>query len=476
MASKKNKLSDKRQDRLSVIMTHALALNLHSIDEYQVWCMEQGFSAGLNKTRNQLVREQQHFKMVLADKKLKQHKREGNRRFVIEKIYSHEIKYTDLTGSVMQEISDGFRKSRNRKLLRNVFLQLDEKSKLLTHVDYVKGILNFVAHFHLWLNPIAEWEPVTRNADRQFSSLARHLFAKYEVPAFMDSVWQRGTGAAQGWFIHMGMGKNIRTASSLPIKITKKMAHHFSQAPANYDAKAAFRWAQIQALGGDKRIADAVAETRMARTFKDDEFWLSVLRFFIANPMLDTRHFGPIVDYIWYKKYENRMVFMERGVAREEAPEQPNFSMHGRTPDTLLRQVEQWHRNLGRESRGGNLNWVKFKFSDFHYREGRANSRNMKIWTIRELLSSSELAAEGRAQSHCVATYARSCFSGATSIWTMDLQETQVLQKKLTIELHNPAKIIRQIRGLRNRMATGREMEIVRRWADKEGLTVAGYL
>jgi hypothetical protein len=58
----------------------------------------------------------------------------------------------------------------------------------------------------------------------------------------------------------------------------------------------------------------------------------------------------------------------------------------------------------------------------------------------------------------------------------MDLQETQALQKKLTIELHNPTKIIRQIRGLRNRMATGREMEIVRRWADKEDLTAAGYL
>ena len=151
--------------------------------------------------------------------------------------------------------------------------------------------------------------------------------------------------------------------------------------------------------------------------FKDDEFWLSVLRFFIANPLLDTRHYGPIVDYIWHKKYENRMVFVERGVAREEGPEQPNFSMHGRTPDTLLRQVEEWHKRLGRESRGVNLNWIKSKFNEFRYTVGQTKSRNMEIWTIRELLNSNELIAEGRAQHNCVASYARSCFTGVTSIW-----------------------------------------------------------
>lgn len=476
MASKKNKLIGKRQERLSAIMTQALALNLRSIEEYRAWCGAEGFSAGLNKTRIQLMREQQHFKYEQATQKLKQQKREGNRRCVIQKLYTNELNGKDLGSEVMQEISAGFRKAGNRKLLRTVLLQLDENSKLLTHVDYVKGIIKLVAHFHLWLRPVSEWEPNTRNADRQFASFARHLFARYEVPAFMDSVWLRGSVKAQGWFIHLGKGENIRTASSLPITMTSKMAHHFSRTPANYDVKAAFRWAQVHALGGNKRIADAVAETRMARSFKDDEFWLSVLLFFIANPLLDTQHYGPIVDYIWHKKYENRMVFIEPGVAREEGPEQPNFSMHGRTPGTLLRQVEDWHRRLGRESRCGNLNWEKSSFSDFRYREGQANSRNMKVWTIRELLNSNELVTEGRAQSHCVATYARSWFTGSTSIWTMDLQETQARRKMVTIELQNRSKIICQVRGLRNRKATDREMDVIRRWADMEGLTVAAYL
>lgn len=476
MASKRTKLNSIRQDRLSEIMTHALALNLHSIEDYQAWCIEQGFSAGLNKTGVQFERESQHFKRVAATRKLEQHKREGNMPRLIQRIYTQEIQYEELNSEVLKVIGDGFKNIQNRKLLRDVLFQLDQGSRLLTDIDYVKGIISFVTHFRFWLRPIAQWQPRTRNAGRQFASLARHLFAKYEVPSFMDTVWHKGEGKAKGWFIHMGMGKNIRKAASLPIKMTGKMAHYFTQAPDHYDVNAAFRWAQVHALGGNRAISDAVAQTRMTRMFRDDEFWVSVLRFFVDNPMLDTRQYGPLVDYIWHQRYANRMVFVERGVAREEGPEQPGFSMHGRTPDTLLRQVENWHRCLGRESRGGNLNWVKSRFGDFRFLEGRANCRSMKIWTIRELLSSKELIAEGRAQSHCVATYARSCSSGGTSIWTMDLQETQQRRKMATIELHSPTKTIRQVRGLRNRVATNSEMEVIRRWADREGLRVASYL
>jgi hypothetical protein len=476
MARKRNKLSKKQQDRNALIMMYARALNLYSIEDYQEWCRQHGFGASLNKTRVQLEREYQHHKLVTANKKLKQNKREGNLRYLVQKLYTNEIKHTELNSEALKLIYTGFNNIHNKRLLRDVLLQLDEKTKLLNYIDYVKGVISFVAHFSQWLRPIAEWQPKTRNADRQFASLARHLYAQYEVPAFMDTVWHKGDGKAKGWFIHIGKGNNIRTAKALPIKMTKKMAHCFLQAPSNYDVNAAFRWAQIHALGGNKTIADAVAETRMARSFSDDDFWLSVLRFFIANPMLDTSQYNPIVDYIWHQKYENRMVFVERGVVREDGPEQPNFSMQGRTADTLLRQVDNWHRQLGKESRGGNLQWVKSKLPDFRYVEGRPNNRNMRIWTIRELLGSRELIAEGREQHHCVATYARSCFSGSTSIWTMDCQESQARQKCLTIELHNATKSIRQVRGLRNRMATARELDIIHRWAHQDGLTMAGYL
>ena len=76
----------------------------------------------------------------------------------------------------------------------------------------------------------AEAEPA-----EQFGSLARHLLARYDVPAFLDAAWRDGLTAEgvrhQGWFKHVGRGENIRTADDLPIPMTKRMAHHFLQTP-----------------------------------------------------------------------------------------------------------------------------------------------------------------------------------------------------------------------------------------------------
>lgn len=476
MARKQKNPNANKQDRHAMILTFAHRLRLPSIEAYQQWCEQQGFRTQLNKTQRELEHEYRQYSKNVAKLTLKRHKRESNLQFYIKKLYSQEIRYAGLQSDVLHTIGNGFRKAQNRRLLCDVLCQLEEKSKLLSHVDYVKGIISFVAHYSKWIRPFADWQPGTRNADRQFASLARHLFAKYPVPAFMDKVWQHGSGKAKGWFIHIGMGNNIRTAPHLPITLTKKMAHHFLQAPAHYSVNAAFRWAQIHALGGNKAVADAVAETRISRHFREQDFWLSVLRFFVDNPMLDTRHYGPIVDYIWHQKYEFQMVFVGHGVAREDPPLQPNFSMRGRTPDTLLRHVDAWHRRLGKESRGGQSQWLKSKYDDFRYIEGQAESRNMKVWTIRELLNSKELVAEGRTQQHCVATYAHSCLAGSTSIWTMDLQTSYELEKRVTIELHLRTKTIRQVRGLRNRLASREELAVIRRWASQEGFRIGAYI
>jgi len=476
MARNKIKERKPKRNRREMILEFAYRLHLPSIEAYQQWCEQQGFSTRLNKTQQELEHEYKQYICNAALIALKRQKRENNLQFYIKKLYSNEIHCVGLNNEILHIIGDGFKKTPNRQLLRDVMCDLDEKSKLLTHGDYVKGIISFVTYYRKWIRPITDWQPKTRNVNRQFSSLARHLFAEYPVPAFMDTVWQQDCEKAKGWFIHIGMGDNIRSATHLPIKLTKKMAHNFIKAPNQYDVNAAFRWAQIQALGGNKTTCDAIIATRIGHQFTDEDFWLSVLRFFISNPMLDTRHYGPIIDYIWNQKYELQMTFIDRGIALELPPQQPNFTMKGRTPNALLQQVDSWHRRLGKEQRVGNKQWVKSKFSDFRYVEGKADKQNMKVWKIYELLSSKELVAEGRAQQHCVATYVSSCHNGHTSIWTMDFQNNIECKKLLTIEVHIRSKSIRQIRGLRNRLATQEEKSVLRRWADSEGLVMQNYV
>jgi hypothetical protein len=292
----------------------------------------------------------------------------------------------------------------------------------------------------------------------------------------MDRVWLAENETHQNWYKHIGTGQNIRTAPGIPVALTKKMAHHFLFAPKQYNVEEAIRWGQVHALGGDKRLMDALRGTRLLGNFKNDEFWLNVIRFFIANPMLDVSHVHPIIDYIWNQKFENQRVFVARGVVEEHDPPQPNFSMKGRTPKTLLHQVNDWHRQLGRETRGGDFEWMRSEIGEFHLREGSEKKGNLKYWYIRELLSTDELIHEGRKLHHCVRSYAKSCYTGKTSIWTMESEDENGRHKALTIEISQRENLIRQVRGKRNRLPTEKEKYILTQWATYEKLEIAEYV
>lgn len=394
-------------------------------------------------------------------------------RSLINRICRNEIQREELATDAARALFDGFQETADQLGLHRVLLLVEAKTKLLGSAAFVRGVCALAIDSDEWLRPIEEWKVDSHNPARQFSSLARHLWADYEVPLFMDKAWLSGDTVQQHWFRHIGVGENIRTAQNLPVPLTKKMAHSFMQAPEVYSIAAGFRWAQVTALGGGRRLADAVVETRIVDDFRDDDFWLGVLRFFVRNPMLDPTQVNPIIDYIWNQKYENRLAFTEPGVAEQLGPEQPNFSMKGRTVLSLLKAVESWHKRLGIERKGGNLRWSQSGIQSATFIDGAKQAHDMKIWRIRELLSSNELIAEGRCLKHCVASYATSCSNGVCSIWTMEMENEDGLAKLVTIEVTNATRQIRQIRGRCNRLPTGKELEIIRRWATSEGLEMA---
>ena len=200
------------------------------------------------------------------------------------------------------------------------------------------------------------------------------------------------------------------------------------------------------------------------------------MRYNLLELVLDVSRVHPIIDYIRNQKFENHQVFVERGIAEEIGPAQPNFSMRGRTPETLLRQVNEWHRQLGRATRGGKFQWTRSDIAEFRFREGSEKKGNLKFWYIRELLSTDELIEEGRALKHCVSSYARSCYSGKKSIWTVESDDENGRSKILTVEISRPENLIRQVRGKRNRLPTLAEKFLLERWAAKEKLEIAEYV
>ncbi len=478
MAQKRKKSQKKmRIEECSLAMQeHIQQLGISSVEAYKEWCRAHNFSQGLDKNPRQRQDELYVMTRTQATKMMAKKKKDSNLREILPKIYNQELRSEKLQNSVTRAISETFESSIAPKVLLKLLLHLEANSDLLKETTYVRGIAALANHHESWIRSVETWKVKKHNRDRQFSELARHLLAAYEVPLFMDCVWFDGNVTHQNWFKHIGTGQNIRTTPDIPILLTKKMAHYFLKAPRHYTIEEALRWGQVHALGGDRYLADALRGTQLTGTLSNDDFWLNVIRFFIANPMLDVSHVHPIIDYIWHQKYENRRVFVERGVAREIGPAQPNFSMRGRTPETLLRHVDEWHGELGRESKGRELEWHGSEIGEFHLLEGSETARNMKFWSIRELLSSDELIDEGQALRHCVSTYARSCHTGRSSIWSMEIEDENGRRKILTIEVAPREKIIRQVRGRRNRLPTPREKELLRRWADQEGLKLAGYI
>src|SRR5262249_17453240 len=74
------------------------------------------------------------------------------------------------------------------------------------------GLLALAFWRDWWLRPLESWQPEGHNPRPRFASLARHLLAAFPVPTFMTNVWLEGQSASarrhQGWFIHLGSGKN----------------------------------------------------------------------------------------------------------------------------------------------------------------------------------------------------------------------------------------------------------------------------
>lgn len=346
---------------------------------------------------------------------------------------------------------------------------------------FANALLALSAHSRSWVRQPGPWVPRSHNGSRQFDSLLRHLLALYDVPAFMNSAWLEGLTPEgvdhQRWFIHVAQGANIRTAPKLPVTLTKRQAHLYLTAPTDFDVVSALRWAQLRDLGADERLARAVAASRVGRLFIHEEFWFTVLRWLAAQPMLDAMQIGPIIDYLHNQRF---VVSTPNPLAHLPGepllvPPQPNLSMKGRDPATLLRAVEAWHRLLGRTGAGPAVHWLSCGIPPFRHEEGEGQNR--KIFTISELTCSHDLEREGHAMRHCVASYVHSCRTGRSAIWSLRVidgtgQETRLL----TIEVSLRDRQVVQARRRLNDWPGEKDLSLLSRWTGAGGPTVSRWV
>lgn len=488
-----------KRDPELALEEHLRALGLPSIKAYQNWCAHRGFKTSLRKHRKQLAEELYFAKSDNQTIYYTDRQRETRKPFdYIAGICAGSIVESDietlqlrhLHQTLSQPLSiepvsrDEFMRlaSHAHRVRGNFFEGVPAISRLgmIPSNTFLSGLTLLAAYSDSWIRPPEQWKPPSYNPRRQFASLVRHLFDRHgELPGFFDSVWffERNVESARRrrWCISVGAGHNIRQCD-LPLPYTRPMSQHFLKAPASLTIDQALRWGQVLGLGGDERLAATILGTRLELSFDNDSFWSTVIHWLVENPMLDRVHVGPIIDYLHEQKFvpipHQNAAAGAGGEARHEmaAPAQPNLSMKGRTADSLLRQVQRWHRALSKHQLRVRQNWPASGIPSFHWVEGSRENGNRKVWTIRELLSNHSLHIEGRQLKHCVASYASSCARGTTSIWTLEVETAGGLEKLLTVEVRPRERLICQARGKLNRRATEKELHILHRWSTQTGL------
>jgi hypothetical protein len=479
----KNKKAPKSQDARvaeeAALKTQMNSLGFKSFNDYKNWCNENGFSTKSNKTSEQYRQELNFHKKQKAIVSIELKNKPKNLR---KNLKEHiEGKINDPSFPTIPIDASEEKKHQIKNFLLTLATKEDnlfdgfgptpayQRVATRKFIDYINELLKLHSE---WVRDPSTWKPKSHNSFRNFVSILRHLFCLYDVPNFMDKAWI-DESEFRKWYLHLGKGKNIRTVEDLPIPFTKKMAHFFCQAPSNYKVNEAIRYGQILSLGGNERLADAVRETRLCRDYSNEEFWESVIRWFIDQPMFDYSNVAPVIDYLNNQKFICRNVIVG-GVLRQENPPQPGLSMKKRDPETLLRQVEEWHTQLGKEKKIGNLIWEHSSISNFQLLEGTEG--NQKIWTINELCSSKQLQDEGRKMRHCVSSYAQSCKNGRCSIWTLEKETNEGKEKLLTLEVSTISKQIVQARGKFNAKPTSQELNIVMKWARSSGLSISNWI
>jgi hypothetical protein len=338
------------------------------------------------------------------------------------------------------------------------------------------ALLYFARSHECWLRASEEWMPETENPREQVGALARHLFARYPLPAFLDAAWLSGCSPAaeaqREWFVHLGRGGKLETIQ-FPLPMTHRAAHHFLLAPQEFTIPAALRCGQIRALGGSEALARAVAETFLSEFQADEPFWLSVIHFFVNHPELPVAQVGPVVDYVQFRKY---------GSGGDDPPE-PEFAMKGRTAEALLKRMEEWHEALARLSRKGHHTWSPTGIDPLERIEKDPFSTLTCHWRILEITDIIALADEGRAMRHCARSYHHRCLKGESSIWSLRVSysSSRAVHRLLTIEVNNQRRSVVQVRGKLNQslsaMRGSRRMmlarDVLRDWARQQHLGIA---
>lgn len=354
---------------------------------------------------------------------------------------------------------------------KSLLLQQDQAWSTCQSIVALRNLALYAPHF---AHSPEHWEG-SREAPRAIlSSLAAFVFGDYPMPSFLGSVWfgdlSKEAKKQRTWVVEHAKGKSFRSLD-LPFSMTRRMEHLFLRSPTHLSLHQAMRQCELLSLGASPELVRAVLATHLGEDLSHGAFWRTVMAFFVrVGDDLSLDDVGPIVDYLHCLRCKKTQVETVSGTYSIR-PSDPNFSMKGRSLSAMLRRVDLWHESLA-SARVGGAFWLPSGLRPLRVLERAKNKESPALfWEMVELTNARELKLEGTALRHCVATYIGRCLRGSARIWSLRTwSDSRDTRSVLTIEVNPQARAIVQIRGMRNRRATGRPLEVLESWARQESL------
>ncbi|MBM4062293.1 MAG: hypothetical protein FJ265_14525 [Planctomycetes bacterium] len=452
---------------------HFARLGLACLADYEAWCRRHGFRPRVRKTVPELERELQfHWDLQRAGT-LPAGSRQRNPAEAVRRLLAGGAALEEGYRAVAEALRDPAVPAPRRALHAAVLERLATvmPDSLLPGGAGLTVAAHVAEHQAAALRPAAAWSRRTHNEERALVSLVEHLFARYPAPPFLHAAWLATDDRAprhRRWYLHVVQGNNLRTAPDLPLALSKRMAHECQFAPARLSVLQALRYGQVRGLGGGDRLALALAATRLGWDFAHDDFWRTVILFCVRFGLDEPAFVRAVVDFLHEQRHGVRDFLGDDGRIVAAPPVQPHLSMHGRTPASLHKQVDGWHRQLGRgRTDDGRVTWPSSGLQGYCV-VTEPNRPGECTWRVRELCSALELRHESARMRHCVYCYAADCLRGRSHIFTMTRVWGEKVETMATIEVRGRAVV--QACGFANGRLSAAAQEHLRRWAQQAGL------
>lgn len=324
---------------------------------------------------------------------------------------------------------------------------------VLKNPAYIDVLANISSFGNKTVRPVESWTKDNLTADGQLASMIRHLFAKYEVPKFMEHVFAENSKIHMHWYIQLGRGDSAQSLCALPVVFTKKMAHAFRETPASLTIEQALRRAQGKGFGATAQIADAITWANVIEEITNRDFRANAIRFAAHNA--GTAGFGEVQTVFEYLADIYR--------------ENPAYSLKGRTWASVSRAAaEHLREKAKRQAAENSTDWAAAPVGNYEAVEGNSTYR------IVQLLTGEELYEEGREMSHCVAEYDYDCMEGSKAIFSLRkyTRDVKGYDTLATLEVFVAGKELIQAKAKFNEYISAEAEIHVLAWVAQENLTV----